>query len=270
MARVELPESRLRLRKRRRRLRIGLVLGAFLLLVFAGVVGLSRIPAIQIRSVLVSGAQTLSSTTIASFVDERLEGNYLWLFPKRNIFLYPKREIGAALLAAYPSLSSADVHANDFQSIVALVVERSPRALWCPAPAASGCYFMDENGVVYEGAPTFSEPIYLRYAGEAAGKALPRQFLSPEDFQALSALVDAIAQKLEGERVDHVSVDAEQDVRIMFVSGFALLFRLDDPGGDIFERLSLALTADPLLTHKLSDFEYVDLRFGDKLYYKLR
>ncbi len=268
MARVELPESRLRLRKRRRRLRMSLVLGVFFLLLLGGVVGLSRIPAIQIQGVVVSGAETIASTTISHFVEDRLVGNYWWLFPKRNIFLYPKGVIAKELMANFPSLASADVHANDFQSIAVLVVERAPRALWCRG-AESDCYFMDENGVVYESAPIFSEPIYIPYLGGASG-VLPWHYLKPTEFQALSALVDAIAEKLQGERVKQVSVDNAEDVRVSFVSGFSLRFALQDPGGDTFERLSLALTSEPMAAHKLSDFEYLDLRFGDKLYYKLR
>lgn len=268
MARVELPESRLKVRKRRRRLRVALILCGFLFALIAVAAGLSRIPAIQIESVLVSGAQTISSSTLAHFVDARLEGSYAWLFPKRNIFLYPKQELAQAILSSYPSIASADVHANDFQSIAVLIVERAPRALWCAAPKEN-CYFMDENGVVYESAPNFSEPIYIPYSG-GVRKGLPWQFLAPAQFQALSALVDAVAQKLQGEEVSYVALDTSNDVRIQFASGFRLLFALEDPGGDTFERLSLALTSEPMSTHKLSDFEYLDLRFGDKLYYKLR
>ena len=267
MARVELPESRLRLRKRRRLVRIGLLLLALLVLLFGGLVGIAHLSALRVSTVSVAGAQTLSSSTIEAFVRERLAGAYGYVFPKDNIFLYPKRPITAALMAAYPSLASADVHASDFHSIAVNVVERAPRALWCEE---NHCFFMDENGVVYGEAPTFSEPVYTVYRGVLTGNTLPKQFLSPAEFQGLSALVDAIAQKLPGERIDRVAVDANKDVRISFASGFELLFALGDQGGDVFERLTLALTAEPLTKHKLSEFEYLDLRFGDKLYYKLK
>ena len=56
----------------------------------------------------------------------------------------------------------------------------------------------------------------------------------------------------------------------MFASGFVLKFALSDAGGDVFERFSLALAAEPFLGRSLSDFLYLDLRFGDKLYYKLK
>jgi len=61
-----------------------------------------------------------------------------------------------------------------------------------------------------------------------------------------------------------------KDVSVRFANSFTLRFALSDAGGDIFERFSLALTSEPMKAHKLSDFQYLDLRFGDKLYYKLK
>jgi cell division septal protein FtsQ len=267
MARVELPESRLRLRKRRRRVRVSLLLVLLVLLMMGAAVGAAYTPALQVRAVSVSGEQTLSSSTIEAFVQTRLSGTYWYILPKSNIFLYPKNAIRSALLAAYPILASADVHAGDFHTIAVNLVERQPQALWCDGQT---CLFLDENGVAYGEAPGFSEPVYTVYSGPISGDNPPRQFLSPADFQALSALVDAIVQKVPDEKLALVNVNSDSDVNMSFADGFMLKFALHDAGGDIFERFSLALTSDPLKSRKLSDFEYLDLRFGDKLYYKLR
>jgi cell division septal protein FtsQ len=270
VARVELPASRLKIRKRRRRLRILLICALAILLLLGFVAAAAYIPAIQIQTVAISGVQTISSTTLRAEVEEYIEGTYGYILPKRNIFLYPKHYIKDSLMREYPMFASVDVHAIDFQSIAVNVVERQPRALWCQTPPATGCYFMDENGVVYEKAPNFSEPIYLSYSGEAAGQGLPKQYLTPSEFQALSALVDATAHLLTQEDLLSVAVDRHGDVRARFASGFVLLFIMGDEGGDVFERLTLALKAEPLRGRELSAFEYLDLRFGDKLYYKLR
>lgn len=275
MARVELPESRLRMRRRRVRIRIALlVLGAFVV-VSGLLVGAAYLPFLQLQAVTVSGAQTIATSTIGTFVQERLAGTYWFVLPKSNIFLYPRQQINADLRAFYPMLASADVRfapAAVFQNLSVTVVEREPRALWCPSttpgPAAL-CYFMDESGVVYAPAPSFSSPVYVPYFGGQSA-ALPWQYMSAQQFIALGALVDAIVRKIPQEQLGGVSVDTVGDVRMNFASGFILLFALDDAGGDIFERFTLALTAEPLTARQLSDFEYLDLRFGDKLYYKLK
>ena len=269
MARIELPESRLRIRRRRRRVRLIVLSVALVLLVLAGLVGLTYVPFLQLQTVEVSGAHTLSTSTIDAFVRERLVGRYWWVFPKSNIFLYPRQQIQADLLAAYPMLASADARfapSTALQNLAVTLVERQPRALWCKD--AAGCYFMDENGVVYAEAPSFSSPVYVPYFG-GSGRA-PWQFLTPQQFVALSALVDAIARYIPAEQLESVSVDDAGDVRMRFASGFTILSVLDDAGGDIFERFSLALTAEPFSTRSPAEFEYLDLRFGDKLYYKLK
>ncbi len=231
---------------------------------------------LQIKDVAVSGARTLSPRTVEAFVSDRLTGEYWYVFSKSNIFLYPRQKIAADLIKEYPVLASADVHASDFHTVAINLVEREPRALLCSQD--NRCLFMDENGVAYTDAPTFSEPVYLSYYGSTthstssgqAGDTLPKQFLTPPEFQALSALVDAIAQKLPGEKVAAVTVDEVKDVRVRFADGFTLMFALVDQGGDVFERLTLAMTSGPMAARKLGDFQYLDLRFGDKLYYKLR
>ncbi len=270
MARVELPESRLRARKRKRRLRLALAGIAALLLLCGALVGLTRLPALQIERVEVTGARTLATGTVEAFVRAQLEGNYLFLFPKRNIFLYPKQALNEALRKEYPSLASVEARAEDFGALEVALAEREPRALWCSAPGSAECYFMDEHGAVYAPAPTFSSPVYLSYAGEVSGERLPKQYVTPAQFSALAALVEALVQKLPEESAAYIAVDTVGDVRMAFVSGFTLLFTLADAGGDIFERFTLVLGAEPLAGKKLSDLEYLDLRFGDKLYYKLK
>ena len=98
---------------------------------------------------------------------------------------------------------------------------------------------------------------------------MPWQYLTPSTFRSLAALVAAVAKK-SNEPVQTVSVDDNKDVHMTFANGFVLLVSLNDDTGDTFERFSLALGAAPFTQHTLGDFQYLDLRFGDKLYYKLK
>ena len=283
MARVPLPESKLRARRRRRRLFVLMFVFILCVLAVGGLALLARASFLKITTVSVAGVETLATSTLQSFVKEKMSGYYAYLFPKDDIFLYPRSGLAAAVLSAYPTLKSAEVQAQDFHHIEVTVVERQPKALWCPLDASEAegaCYFMDEEGVVYAPAPEFSAPVYISYRGPVAGlpaqagDALPKHYLSPPEFQSLSALADALAHKVPTETLQSVSVDDHRDTRVRFINRealhFDLLFSLDDEAGDVFERFELALTAKPFVSRSLYDFEYLDLRFGDKLYYKLK
>lgn len=265
MARVPLPESRVRARRRRRRKNAILLFLCVFALALAGVAALSHAQFLRISTVEVRGAQNIPAAALESIVREHLEGSVGYILARDNIFLYPKGQITAALRAAYPELKSADVHAQNFSTVAVEVAERTPKALWCPDAPEEPCLRMDDEGVVY--AP--GEGAYIHYSGKAEGP-LPRQYLSAAEFRSLSALVDAIAQTHPEDELRAVAVDKEGDVRVRFKSGFVLMFALEDDGGDVFERFVLAQEAEPFAARALADFEYLDLRFGDKLYYKLK
>lgn len=267
MARVALPESRVRARRKRRRARLAALAAALFAVVCAGAVGLSHLPFLHIREVAVSGVETLATTTVLSAVESRIAGYDLLVIPKRNIFLYPKRDIAADLLARFPELRSVEVRAQNFHSIAVSVVEREPKARWCPDAPGQGCYLMDQEGVVY--APAESDAL-VAYRGAAEGEDLPRRYLDARTFESLFTLIDALSQSVSDTPVISVSVDVHHDVEATLANGFVLKFALYDAGGDVFERFGLALQSEPFTKRELVEFEYLDLRFGDKLYYKVK
>ncbi len=278
MARVELPESRFKARRRRSRLRASLFVLGMLILVLGGLVALARASFLRITAVAISGTETVATSSVAGVAQEHLAGYYFYFVPKGNIFLYPNEDIKEALLYTYPQIKSVDIHVADFHTVVVSVTERHTTALWCASaptttPAGkvlTGCYTMDEDGVVYAPAREgVSAGEYISYSGGLPGR-VPWHYLDSDEFSSLSALVGALSQAEAGDRVQQVVVTESGDVLAYFQNNFLLLFTLTDEGGDVFERLGLALKSDPFKGKKLGDFEYLDLRFGDKLYYKLK
>lgn len=273
--RVPLPLSKLKKQRRARRIRIAVVLATLLLLIAGVAVGSTWIPFIRANAVTVTGAETIATSTIEQFVQEKIAGRKFFIIPNNNIFLYPKQKITRELLATYPQLMSVEVHADTFHTIGVVATERHPVALWCGTNAESGspCYLMDANGLAYVLAANFSGDAYYTYYGHASSTApsgVPNQYLTPEQFRSLSALVVALAANLKKNTVDHITADESGDVRISFSGGFDVLFVLTAAPGVVHENFVLALDSDPFLKHPVSDFEYLDLRFGDKLYYHLR
>ncbi len=261
--------SDLRSRRRKRRVVIAVCVVVVLVAVVAGVVALSYVPFLKITSVVVVGSQSVASSSITEFVESQLAGSYSTLLSKHNAFLYPKKDIEDGLLLRYPGLASAVVYAGDFHTLTVTVVERDPKALWCGSVPTQDtvCYLVDASAVVYPAPADYLGNAYTRYFG-VVSTTTPKIFITPQKFQTLISLVDAIDTHLHGDRIASAYVDGHSDVHAVFESGFTLLFVLE--AGDVFERFVLALSAEPFVTHGLGDFEYLDLRFGDKLYYKLK
>ena len=226
MARVQLPESRLRARRHRQRMRLALFCGGGVLALVVLLVGVTYLPFLQIRDVAVSGTETIATSTVANFVQKEISGRYLLVLPKRNIFLYPKRTIARDLLARFPELRAAVVHAANFHTLAAEVVERKPKALWCgTGPNLGNCSYVDEDGVVY--APAKEPLTEVRYVGPVKDSPVSDtalQFLTLEQFQALTAVVDALSQSQAQTPIERVVVDSVGDARAYFSNGFELIF----------------------------------------------
>jgi len=275
MARVDIGASRLRKKRRMRMVRVaGLaILAAFIVV---GLIAWSTwAPFWRIHTIEVRGTQTIATSTIEQFVKAELKGTRGFVFSKDNILIYPKQSLTAALLKNIPTLASAQVSAANFSTLTVAVSERQPKALWCGASAPEAtstdnahCYLLDSYGAAYAPAD-IQGSAYERYYGSLSGSALPKQYLSSSQFQALAALIDALGSQSQ-ETIVGIDVDQNSDVQVTYASGFQLLFSLNDAGGDVYERFRLALTAEPFKSKQLSDFEYLDLRFGDKLYYKVK
>lgn len=277
MARVPLPQSKVRARRKKRRILIASAVAGAMLLLFAGLVWLSHASFMRIDSVEVSGESTLSSDDISGLTLQDISGSYLYLFPKNNIFLYPKFKTEAELAKQMPVVAKVSINAKDFHTLNVQVTERARKALWCGTSASSpsACFWLDQDGLAYAAASGFllgmgsTSSSYERYYGALEG-GTPQQFLSPEDFHALTALADALAQNQAYNPITSIEVDGAHDVRVIFADNFELIFGLSSAGADVYERFQLVLGSDAFAGHSLADFEYLDMRFGDKLYYKLR
>ncbi len=270
MAPRALPASKLRARRKKRRVVLVLVALGVLLLVLLGVVGLAWLPALRITTIEVAGASSVGKEAIQEIVRADLRGTQAGVLPNDNAFLYKDKVIQKHLLDTFAVFESVTVSRKGLNTLVVTAVERTTAALWCGESLAnpSPCYLLDKTGSAYAPAADFSGETYVRYYGPVSSST-PRQFVSPEQFTALSALVTALKNKgIAGTPVRVEINGAEGD--ITFDNNFTLMYSLADDGADVLERFVLALQAEPFTTHSVADFLYLDLRFGDKLYYRLK
>ena len=269
--RLGLPVSRLYRRRRRRAYLRTILIFTAILFILGGIVGLTYLPSLQIEEVVILGQTSVSAADIKDMVERELRGMHLFVFPKRNIFLYPDDAITALLTHAFPKLRSVEVSFHTFRSIKILVSERDPAALWCGAAPQEGgpCYLLDSDGFAFALAPEFSGAAYVRHFGSLSkAEPLRSQFLNPEAFRSLSSLVRALGAA-SGDEPEMVVVEGG-DIRLSFIEGYEARFALADAPEEIVKRLTLAFEAEPLKSISHSRFSYIDLRFGNRLYYKLK
>lgn len=137
-----------------------------LLILFVGFIFISRLNSLQIKNITVEGTKSASPEDVRAFIEERLTGHWLYVFPKKSIVLFPDSFIKKELYAHFPKFSYVEVKRSGMSSVKVVIQEYEGVYLWCK----DDCSFMTKQGVVFMHAPFFSGSAYVKiFGGEAEG-----------------------------------------------------------------------------------------------------
>ena len=124
----------------------GAALFLLIIIILSGAIYLSRLSAIQISKLEISGNIFIEKQDIESKVKNLLEGLYFSFIPKKNYFLVRPKNIEKNILKEFLRVEEAIVHKEPFNGIKINVREREPWAIYC----SQKCFFMDKSGFAYE------------------------------------------------------------------------------------------------------------------------
>lgn len=268
------PERKKTPREKRRRRFWGVLKGALALAGIAGIILLLRLPALQVREVVVEGEEVIDEADITLSIDEALGGNYLLVVPKRNFFFVPTKRLEHLLRERWGRLSSVAVRRSSFRTLSVEIGEYQEAYLWCGREGETICAFMDPRGVVFSEAPFFSGAAYLRLYGGVSGEFPFSPF--PD---ATFNLITRYHAELPELRITPVAftLSDEHLLTVVFAHRDQPATLLINPGDDpvvVLENLSAALVVEPLKSAFRSEkgkaVEYLDARYRSKVVYKFR
>lgn len=243
---------------------IGLFLKISLPIVFIiGFIFLLRADFLQVKSFEVLGAETLQSESIKNIASSFASGTRFFLIPKSNIFLLNKDKLATALLANFSRLEKVAVNKQFLSKSVELsLTEREADFLWCSTQ--DECFFMTKGGLVFEN--SFDTNGRLIFRGVLEGDPLMKNFTTPEEMQNYLKLVEVL--KNAGLEVGSINIESSDRAvaktkigDIIFNPGEADL----SPAGEN----TILLINEIRNKNPSALFQYIDARFGNKVFYKL-
>jgi cell division septal protein FtsQ len=239
-------------------------LGLFLLvgLILYGVWHGTRAQAVTINEVIVTGGETISHSAVEADVSALLTGEYARFIPRRFTWTYPENEIMAKLLEVDrvkdPALE------RDGKQLLVTLAEYEPVALWCNGSTSESCIFLDQDGYGFASAPNLSGGAYTRFIriGELASTS--ELFTVRLDFVLLRELVALLEEY--GWPVATVEFDQARDVFIYLAAGGELKISLLLTPAQTIDNLQTVLGTEQYVHLEPGKFEYIDLRFGNKVF----
>ena len=255
-----MPKRRGSLAQKRQRVRyvfiaLGvLVLIGLVVLLWFGV----RRHEVTITSVDVSGTQFIDAREVESLTQETLEGNYFWFVPKRNALFYPKGEIERRLTETFFPINILSIDRDGLKGLLISIEERQMIAEWCSTSTTTPCYLVDKTGLLFEEANKNSGT--LVYQSEPL--ELGTTFLDGEFFELHNFITTL--RTVTNRAAETILVDQHGDVFVFFREGGELRFVRTHDKEALLDNIISTFSSKRFQTDEI--LEYVDFRFGNKVY----
>lgn len=257
-----------KIRRKRLARKILIFFALFFFLIFASAAFFSCHSYFTIKKISIEGNSSISADKILNKVSEYSNGKYFMFFPKNNIFLLPAQKITDNLYLAFPRIEILSLNKNFPDAIFIKIKERTPEALLC-AEAEGGCAFVDEKGFVFEKAPYFSGDIFLKLFDEREEKRqieLRKNIISEDEFKKLIEFKN-LARKNDI-KISSLIFKKDNLYEFRAEEGWRILLNEKNTPALSFENLKIALDSE--VKEERKNLDYIDLRFGNKVFYKFR
>jgi len=241
---------------------------------------------IVISKIRITGNSIIDSKELEQNVNEKIKGKYFGLFTKANFLIYPKDRIYKDLVINFPRINSLDINREGLDILHLSINERAGSFLYCGEflpenieQVGENCFFVNNDGLIFDKAPYFSGDIYFKYYTEIKiidGKVLGSQVYDIAKFHELVRFVDGITS-LGFKPIYLVkAVDNSYSLYLKPINDKSIpkiIFKEENDLATIFDNFKTAMGEKEFaneINQKYDTLSYIDLRFKNKVLYKFQ
>jgi len=253
-------------KRRKARKYVGIFLAIFIpAIILTGIIFLLRANFMQIKDWQISGAEAISQDNIKNTAAAFASGDNFFVIPKSNIFLFSKDKLAALLLSKFGRIESVKVNKEFFGGEVNLeVTERKADFVWCSTE--SECFFMTKGGFIFEKIPDSPPANFVVFRGILEGDPIFKNFASAEKMQNYSKLIDTFSNS--GFKITSINIESSDKAVAKSDIG-DIIFSPDEKDLSTTAQNVILLINEIKGKNHSTQFNYIDARFGNKVYYKL-
>ncbi len=233
------------------------VIGVLFTAVFYG----TRVRSLQIVDVQVHGGFTIPHSHVRTVVQQELQGTYVKLVPKTFTWFYPKTSIQKRL-EKIPRLKQSEMTLEG-QELVVVFDEYQPQSLFCNEDQQ--CFFVDHTGFAFAKAPSLTGSAFIRYTEKGKQVGVKTQAVEPDFMDETQAFSEKLAAELDL-YVTHIQILDALDVLYTVSGGGTIKVSQRMSLNDTYNNLQTLLQSEAFMHLESGAFQYIDLRFGDKLF----
>lgn len=284
----DIPKSphliKMKQKRRKRFVYLGITFFVLIIIIIISAGYFSSDQRVTINNIEINGTKIIDSEDVEQIIKKNLEGKYFFLFSKANFLIYPQRKIYNDLTKEFPRIKDLSVTKKGANTVRIEITERAGSYLYCgatipevKADVGENCYFVNDDGYIFDKAPYFSGDVYFKYYLSLNGKEnspLGEQMMGKERFHEMTRFVDQVRQI----GFDPVYLVIEKDnLESLFLKTNSIphkiIFKEADNLGVILGNLRVAMEQREFrdeIFGKYDKLDYIDLRFVNKVLYKFQ
>jgi hypothetical protein len=243
---------------------VGLSVLLFIALCIYFVRYLTHLERFQISTIEVVGGTTIDHELIRDSAAKALIGEYLRIVPKRFFAFYPKEAV-ATSIANIQRVKHVHVEYVGDRTLTIAFEEHIPYALWCSDAHIARCFLMDTQGYAFADAPALEGSAFIRYFTTVQEPELRTSGFDAAFISASRAFADLLLSELDLYVTQVRQLDM-YDVEYTLASGGIIKVSQKMDTHTVFQNLKTILASEEFAHIAPGDFQYIDLRFGDKVF----
>jgi len=244
------------------------IVSFFAALFLVGLFYLIRLPFIQISEVKISGNAFVETQEISDKADKLLNSSILWIIPKKNIFIFSKRELELAI-KENPAIISVKIRKDFFNTLTIDIQEQEKEMIYCTSLERTECLYVNKAGFIYAQVKDYIIPEQeIIIYNEQETKHIQDTLLEQEVYASIVSFIKNVAR--QDIRIGEVYIKADGVVEFVARDKTRLITSVFDDFKKDFVNLVALFEKNILTKEQLPQVEYIDLRFGNKVFYKNR
>jgi len=222
----------------------------------------------HIVDVSVEGVARTPREDVDLYLAEWLTQKKFGIVPVRSYWMLSRDDLAAGLASAFPTIERADVTTEFPQTLKVNVQEYAGWGVLCRTND-EGCFWIDRAGVAFESAPAgFSGSIVPKITDERDHRVtLKEQQLSSEMMRLIAFFNERAPSDTRIQSVEFTIARTDETIRVKTRAGWEILILEKADPEYVWKNLDTALAGE--VKENITKLEYIDLRFGNKIFYKL-
>lgn len=215
-------------------------------------------PYFQLTKIEVIGTERVNNSEVLELVKQEAATEILY-FKTSNFFTVNTSKIEGAIRQKFILVSDIRVAKKFPKSIKIIIQEKKSVITLCKEES---CFNFDNNGIPFEASD--KPPFVIKISSSID---LNKNVLSDSDFRAIIDLKNRLQNFSDISIKEIIFKNQEGIIEVYENGGWKILFRTDNNINRQIENLKLVLD-QKIPIEKRKNLEYIDLRFGDNIYFK--